>query len=108
MSCDTPNLYKEEIPVGQYGVLHAEVRTGIITFADGERISNTPPQYLLFTSLNDAEDYANRRVQSHPKFEYIIVDNHLKPIKIMKNHEYISQLMAQAELSKKKRWWKFW
>ncbi len=109
MNCETHYLYKEEIPGGQYGILHAEVSTGIITFADGKRISNSPPQYLVFNSFNEAEDYANQRIQSHPEFEYILVDSQLKPLKILKNHEYISQLMAQAELNKKKkRWWRFW
>ena len=107
MSYDV-SLYKGEIPCEQYGVLHAEVRTGIITLADGARILNAPPQYLLFASLNEAEGYAQQRIQLRPEIECILVDNNLKHIKVLQNQEYLLQLRDQTRLNKKKKWWKLW
>ena len=59
---------------GQYALIHAEVTTGTVTFADGQRYLGSGDPWLLFNSFKEAQIYAKRKIMESPELECSIID----------------------------------
>lgn len=99
--------YSKEIPNEMYGILHAEIRTGIVTDDQGKRVLGESIEYLLFPRLNSARNYSRQVVVSAPELECWIYDSQKSVIEVQKNKDYIEKMM-EKEVVKKRPWWQIW
>ena len=100
-----------EIPEHYFGVLHVEMRTGIVIDLYGKRISGENIQYLIFPSLGEAHSYAKRKVQENPEMECLILDDAKDQLEVVKDWEYVNRIadeLRDIREAKKKKWWKVW
>jgi hypothetical protein len=80
---DFPNLKP-----GQIALFHAEVRTGIVTFPDGRRYLGIGDYWMIFDSLGEAKQYAQRKTTEIPEIECWLYDASNQPIERIWNEEY--------------------
>jgi hypothetical protein len=66
----TPPLNK-----GEFGVVLTELATGIVLLPDGSQYLGSGPYYVVFRSLNRAEQFANDCVIQDPRIECSIRDS---------------------------------
>ena len=66
-----------KIQSGQFVVIHAEKVTGIILDAHGNRNLASPLEWMVFNSLDEAENYCNLKIAASPSMECNIF-NHLQ------------------------------
>jgi len=62
---------------GQFGVVIAEEATGIVTNEDGVRFSGGPSDEIpvsVFSTINEAQDYARKYLLKRDGFECLIID----------------------------------
>lgn len=64
-----------KLAIGQYALIHAEVMTGIITFADGQRYLGEGDAWMIFNGLEDATMFALQKVIECPAVECSIFDH---------------------------------
>ena len=67
---ELPNLQPN-----QFGVIHAETKTGIILNLNGRRHIDGEEAMLVFDSFEEAETYCNQKVSDFPDVECNIIDH---------------------------------
>src|SRR5215468_10058740 len=105
------------IPANQYGVLHAEFRTGIVTDQYGHRVLmeniQDNVQYLIFTSLAYARAYAEQKIMGSPEIECVIFNDKKEQVDLLRNTEYMTRVLREERerneaRRSRKPWWKLW
>jgi hypothetical protein len=117
MKDQSEGTFSSVIPANQYGILHAEFRTGIVTDRYGHRelMGNIQDyiQYLIFTSLDDARAYAKQKIMESPEIECVIFNDKREAVDVLRNTEYITCVMREERerneaRRSRKPWWKLW
>ena len=70
---------------GQFAVIHIETATGILLNLDGARNLGTEIEYLVFTEIDKAVEYAQNKVDAEPDIECIVYDSDFSPIVVFQN-----------------------
>jgi hypothetical protein len=63
-----------KIPKGQFALIQAETRTGIVLGLDGKRFKRQGEWFTLFQNLPTATEAAQEIVRSNPEIECVIQD----------------------------------
>jgi|SRR5262245_25556521 len=117
MKDQSDGAFSTVIPANQYGTLHAEFRTGIVTDQYGHRVlmENIQDniQYLIFTSLDDARAYAKQKIMESPEIECVILNDKKEEVAVLRNTEYMTRVMREERerneaRRSRKPWWKLW
>jgi hypothetical protein len=80
MSHTFPNILPS-----QYVLLHAEVDTGIVLTAAGERAIGIATPYVIFETFASLEAYALAKIHSCPDIECVAYDDQQRFIKAFRN-----------------------
>src|SRR5262245_58874211 len=113
MSENMDSIFSSVIPAKHYGILYAEMRTGVVIDQYGDRVLGGSIKYLIFTSLDDARFYAQQKVVENPEMECAIFNDRQERVDLIRNTEYISHVMDE-EIRRnearraKKPWWRLW
>jgi hypothetical protein len=78
-----------EFPIlkpNQYALIHAEVKTGHVLLLNGKLHLGSGEAWLIFNSLNEAMEYAEKKVLDSPEIECGIF-NHLNERVALKYNE---------------------
>lgn len=107
------SVFSSIIPSNHFGILYAEMRTGIVINQYGHRVVGGDIQYLILASLDDARTYAGQKVVENPETECVIFDDKGERVDVIRNTEYINRVMNEARRGKeaketKRPWWKLW
>lgn len=103
MSTDFP-----EISMTQFALRLCEVETGIILNKSLERYNGQGESYYyVFDSLEEAESFSTKIIKEKPNAECTICAYDKSVVKIIKDENYIQQIIQASKAKKKKRWWPF-
>jgi len=117
MKDQSEGTFSSVIPANQYGVLHAEFRTGVVTDQYGHRFlrenNQDNIQYLKFTSLDDARAYAKQMIMENPEIECHILNDKKERVDLLRNTEYMTRVLREERerneaRRSRKPWWKLW
>ena len=80
MSAIIPKLQK-----GQFSIIFAEVKTGIILTLDGKRRQGNQGEfYLIFNSFEEAKAFAENKINTNPEIECSIRDENGDQVKAVR------------------------
>lgn len=115
------SVFSSVIPSDHFGILHTEMRTGILTDQYGRRALRNPDDsaigsnvnYLIFASLDVARSYAKQKILENPEIECVILNDKREQVDLIRNTEYIIRVtdeeIRRNEARRGKRpWWKLW
>lgn len=95
-----PKLQKQ-----QCSLVLAELWTGKVLTLDGKRYDARvqEPHILIFDTIKDAENFAEKKINEFPNIECHIYDSEANHIKRMFKPDH-----KKPALKQKQEWWKFW
>lgn len=96
-----------EISMTQFAVSFDEVETGIILNKDFERYTGQGEYFYVFDSIEEAESFSVKVIKERPNLESVILSYDKSVVKIMKDEDYINQIIQASKAVKKKKWWHF-
>lgn len=86
------DLQLPRLEPGWFYLIFDEVMTGILCTTDGSRYLGSGEYYVTFSSMAEAEGYANRKVAEMPHIECSLRDFEGGFIKLIQNLDFLTSL----------------